>query len=129
MSDLATLQGTLQHLSLVRMAEEAASAKHAALKTEARQLEVKARELMGTLGLSTLGHSGLIATIKRTPTYKPDDWLQIYNRIQRTGEFDLLHKRLNLTSMRERFNAGDVVPGVGVVDVETLVLTKDGSVL
>lgn len=39
-------------------------------------------------------------------------WPALYARIQQTGEFDLLHKRLSNTAVRDRFNNGDILPGV-----------------
>jgi len=129
MTQLEILQETMLQLNLLRGEETRAAAKAAALKTDCRQLEVKIIQLMGELGLGNIGHAGVQADLKYTRVYKPEDWLQIYNRIQRTGEFDLLHKRLSITAMAERFKVGDAVPGVSIVDVPGLVLTRSPGVL
>ena len=39
-------------------------------------------------------------------------WPALYARIRTTGEFDLLQKRLSSTAVRERYQAGDLLPGV-----------------
>lgn len=51
---------------------------------------------------------------------EPGGWPKLYERIQRTGEFDLLGQVLKQTSCRERFNAGDEVPGVRRTEAVTI---------
>jgi hypothetical protein len=44
-----------------------------------------------------------------------DDWDTFYAHLRRTGEFELLNKALNREAVRERWDAGDQVPGVGKI--------------
>ena len=49
-----------------------------------------------------------------------EDWGKTYAHIQKTGDFDLLHKRLNGAAVKERWEAKQKVPGVGSIPVDTL---------
>lgn len=40
------------------------------------------------------------------------DWDTLWKHIQRTGEFDLLQKRVTVTAVRQRWEVGAEVPGV-----------------
>jgi hypothetical protein len=121
------LQATIIMLHAMVESEKRASAAALKLKTDVRQTELRVMQLMNEQGLTHVGHAGLLAKIKHTTQYNASDWLQIYDRIQRTGEFDLLHKRLSSTAVRERFKAGDMIAGVGTVEVPALVITLDGG--
>lgn len=43
-----------------------------------------------------------------------DDWQKLEKHLRRTGEFDLLQRRLSVEAVRERWEAKKAVPGVGV---------------
>jgi hypothetical protein len=79
---------------------------------------------MNAAGLSTIGGATTVALIKIERVYKGDDWPKLYERIRMTGEFDLLHRRLSTTAVREREQAGDLPPGVVVVTLQKLKLEK-----
>lgn len=53
------------------------------------------------------------AEIERTPVPTPEDWTKVYAYIRKSGDFDLLHKRLSTTACRERWADNVVIPGVG----------------
>ena len=53
-----------------------------------------------------------------------DDWPKLYKHIQKTGEFEFLHRRLNNTAVKERWEQKLKVPGVSPFPVETLSDTK-----
>lgn len=59
---------------------------------------------------------------KREPTV--EDWSKLWTHIQMTGEFDLLQKRVATTAVKERWEAGVDLPGVGAVNVKDLSVTK-----
>jgi len=71
-------------------------------------------------GLSALG--GKVGMVKMKVVDEPDpqDWQAIWKYIQDTGAFELLHKRLGVEAVRERWAAGVQVPGVGHKDVYKL---------
>lgn len=72
---------------------------------------------------------GKLATATRRVTVvgKVGDWTKLYAHIVETGSFELLQRRLNDGSFRERVEAGHVVPGVEAERVVKLSLAKAGS--
>lgn len=73
-----------------------------------------------TAGVSALG--GKVGMVKMKVVDEPDpqDWQQIWKYIQETGAFELLHKRLGVEAVRERWAAGVAIPGVGHKEVYKL---------
>ena len=53
-----------------------------------------------------------------------DDWSQLDSYIRQTGELDLLYRRVNTTAVKERWEQGIVVPGVGHFPVDKVSITK-----
>ena len=53
-----------------------------------------------------------------------DDWDEIYAYIHEHKAWELLHKRLGTAAIKERWDMGETVPGVGAYPVETLSVTK-----
>lgn len=53
-----------------------------------------------------------------------EDWNKLQAHILRTGEFDLLYRRVNPAGVKERWEEGKKVPGVTKFPVETLSVTK-----
>lgn len=58
------------------------------------------------------------------PQVKPEDWPKLYAHIKKTGEFELLERRLGRTAAQERIDQGIKIPGVSVFPVETISDTK-----
>jgi hypothetical protein len=60
------------------------------------------------------------------PGFEPvaEDWTKVYEHIQKTGEFELLHRRLSSEAVKERWTQNIAIPGVGKIPVETLSDTK-----
>lgn len=56
-----------------------------------------------------------------------ENWPALYKHIQKTGEFELLERRPNRGSIKERWELGKKVPGVGSIPVDTLSDTKATS--
>lgn len=52
------------------------------------------------------------------------DWDALHAHIQRTGEFDLMQRRLSDAAVKERWNAGEEVAGIGFFETQTLSITK-----
>jgi hypothetical protein len=53
-----------------------------------------------------------------------DDWDEIYAYIYENKAWELLHKRLGTVAVKERWDAGEQIPGVGAYPVESLSVTK-----
>jgi hypothetical protein len=71
-------------------------------------------------GLKALGASN--GVVKMSILIEPvaQDWIPVWEYIKETGAFDLLHKRLTNTAVKERWEAGVEIPGVGRVEVYKL---------
>jgi hypothetical protein len=63
--------------------------------------------------------------VKMTTLIEPQaqDWLQTWEYIRETNQFDLLHKRLTNTAVKERWEAGIEIPGVGRQEVYKLTVS------
>jgi hypothetical protein len=48
------------------------------------------------------------------------DWNLIWDHVKETGDFSLLHKRLTNAAVKEHWEAGEQIPGVGKQDVYQL---------
>jgi hypothetical protein len=86
------------------------------LKAQRRGLELQVMQLLSEGSLSVAGGSLARATLHNKEVFNaapgPDGWTKIYERIRDTGEFELLHKALTQKACKERFDAGDIIPGV-----------------
>lgn len=69
---------------------------------------------------------GVVGFVKLQHEIEPvaEEWPKVWAHIQETGNFDLLHKRLTITAVRERWDAGEEVPGVGRRDKYDLSVSK-----
>src|SRR5262245_59568569 len=63
-------------------------------------------------GIQTYPGTHAICSMWQNVEPKAEDWPAIYKHIQETGEFELLHKRLTGSAIKERWDAGVEVPGV-----------------
>lgn len=66
------------------------------------------------------------ASIKRSdvPTFEND--AAFFAHVKKTGDFDLLQRRLSIEACRERWAAGKKIPGIGLFTKVSLNLTKAG---
>lgn len=65
-------------------------------------------ELDGAVGVRAL----VKIERKPYPTVAAEDWPKVWAHIKKTGEFELLQKRISVEAVRERWNAGKTVSGV-----------------
>jgi len=80
----------------------------------------KAREQELTAVGSKLG----IVKVKCSKEPKADDWALVYEHIQKTGQFELLHKRLAILAIKEHVDAGETIPGIAFSDVYSLSVSQ-----
>lgn len=72
------------------------------------------------------GSVGKIAKVMLFPQTKPvpENWDKLYKHIEKTGEFELLQRRLSEKAIKERWENKKVVPGVGKFDFIAVSVTK-----
>lgn len=104
-----------QSLHTLYAVRDVHAAKLKQLDAEILALESALIASMTTANLTTMGDGAYTTRINQQRVYSAERWEDVYARIQRTGEFDLLQKRLSSTAIRERENAGDLPAGVRVV--------------
>jgi hypothetical protein len=75
-------------------------------------------------GINALGAKN--GTVKMTKLVEPvaENWQEIWDYIKETGRFELLHRRLANLAVKELWNDGQVLPGIGQQDVYKLSVTK-----
>jgi hypothetical protein len=96
-----------------------------ALSKQLSQLEADIMHAMSTAGTfksaSDAGHSVTMAK-KLHPTIT--DWNEFYGYVTKTNSFDLLHKRLSSPAFRDRWEAGEIIPGSTTAEVWGISVTK-----
>lgn len=72
------------------------------------------------------GVAGKLARVTAITKEVPqvEDWTIFYKHLKKTGQFELIGKRLSDTAIRERWEAGKEVPGIKHFTVVTLSLNK-----
>jgi len=72
------------------------------------------------------GVAGQLCYIKLRPKHTAlvENWDALYDHIRDTGEFELLQRRVGEGAVKERWDNGDVVPGVIDHCVDDLSVTK-----
>jgi hypothetical protein len=95
-----------------------------ALKAQESALK---EHLIQTLPKSEAGGvAGKVArvTVISKPVPQVNDWDKFYAHIKKTGDFELLQRRLGEGAIKERWEAGKVVPGVEVFNAVTVSINK-----
>lgn len=64
-----------------------------------------------------------IATIEKKTIPIVKDWDALYKHLRKTGEFELLDRKLNRKAAKERMDAKKVVPGIGKYDRSIVSIT------
>jgi hypothetical protein len=65
-----------------------------------------------------------LAKIEVKPEPVVNDWDAFYGYIKKKGEFELLNRALNRKAVKERWDNGKTVPGVGRFNVTKVSVTK-----
>jgi len=95
-----------------------------ALEVKEKALKVKLIETLKAAQATSVGGNTAIVrlVIKNEP--QASDMDALYAHIRATGEFELLYRRINPVSIKERKDVGVDVPGISWFSVETLSLSQ-----
>jgi hypothetical protein len=74
--------------------------------------------------INAVGDNKHIFAIVTKQEPQVENWEALYKHIKKTGEFELLFRRVNPTAVKERWEHNKVVPGVGSFPVDKLSVTK-----
>ena len=75
-------------------------------------------------GLTAVGATLGLVKINKTEEPVATDWPAVWEYIRETGQFELLHKRLANLAVKEHWEAGETLPGIGKTDVYKLTVSK-----
>ena len=75
-------------------------------------------------GMSAMGGKNGFVKLKETEEPIPTDWPALYEYIKATGSFEFLHKRIATLAIKEHWEAGEEIPGVGKTTVYKLSVSK-----
>lgn len=109
---LNELTSTIQKYNTIRTQRLELDKRSEEMKAEEEMLRTLVmKELLGRDKVLFMGGGGK-AEIRMQSVAQVADWDTFYHHIQATGEFDLLHKAVTLSACKERWEAGNEIPGV-----------------
>lgn len=109
---------------------EARSTRLAAKKVvealEAKEQELKTELIADLKATGSTASGGKTAIVKLVVKQEPTagNWDSLYAHIRASGEFELLYRRINPASIKERKDQGVEVPGIEWFPVESLSLSQ-----
>lgn len=81
------------------------------------RLEGDIMEQMSNAGITQAASDKASCSMREAKHPAIIDWPAFYDHVAKTGEFELLHKRLSSTAFRERWEAGEQIPGTEISSV------------
>jgi hypothetical protein len=94
----------------------------------AKKLHVLEKDLMQAMNMAgtvkAASDSGHSCKMEQKPYPAIVDWNAFYEFVSKTNSYDLLHKRLSNTAFRDRWAAGEEIPGTSQSQVWELTVTK-----
>lgn len=93
-------------------------------KTQEAALRIQIIRTLGDIGLD--GGKGTTATaaIVKDVVPRVDDWDKVYEYIETHEAFEIMQRRVSATAIRDRWDAGEDIPGIEKVETVDLSLTK-----
>jgi len=75
------------------------------------KIQADIMEQMANAGITKAASDKASCTMREVTHPAIEDWDAFYKHVAATGQFELLHKRLSSAAFKERWEAGEVVPG------------------
>jgi len=75
-------------------------------------------------GMTVLGAKNGFVKLKESEEPVPTDWPALYQYIKDTGSFEYLHKRISTLAIKEHWEAGEEIPGIGRTTIYKLSVSK-----
>jgi hypothetical protein len=121
---MANIKDLIDEFVATKNEREALSATIKDMTEKLGRLEADIMALMSHAGISQAGSDKASCTMKLTKHPAIKDWQAFYAYVASTGQFELLHKRLSSTAFRERWEAGEVIPGTEPTDLWELTVRR-----
>lgn len=81
------------------------------------KIEADIMSQMANAGITQAASDKASCTMRKVTHPAITDWAAFYNYVAQTKQFELLHKRLSSTAFRERWDAGEAIPGTSASEV------------
>jgi hypothetical protein len=95
------------------------------LSKQVSQLEADLMHAMNSAGtMKAASEKGHSVTMSKKLHPAITDWNEFYGYVTTTNSFDLLHKRLSSTAFKDRWEAGEQIPGSTAAEVWGISVTK-----
>ena len=75
-------------------------------------------------GMTALGAVNGVVKLKEYAEPDPQDWDQIRDYIVEHDAWELVHKRITTSAVKERWDAGETIPGIGSKTLYKLTVSK-----
>ena len=72
---------------------------------------------MANAGITQAASDKASCSMRKVTHPAINDWSAFYAYVAQTKQFELLHKRLSSSAFRERWDAGEVIPGTSTSEV------------
>lgn len=119
-----TVGAAIDLLQTIRATRQDFGHKEAAEKEQEGLVEKAIFEMFKKTELEGARGKLASATIKRSPVPNLKDWKKLWTHIKKTGDDDLLQRRLSIEACRLRWSQKKAIPGVEIFDRISLHLTK-----
>jgi|TARA_Y100001938_G_scaffold149514_1_gene236605 hypothetical protein len=106
------LNDLLSEVTKLRSEIKTVQAEEKLLKTQQRELESQISIRMQEQGLDKISNDVCTISLKNEIVPTVENWDDLHEHIVKTGQFELLQKRMSATAYRELITAGMDVPGV-----------------
>lgn len=90
------------------------------LEKDEKALKAKVMEALAKAKNKSVSNGERLFQLVTKPEPTVEDWPTLQKHIQKTGEFDLIERRVNRAAVKERWELNRKVPGVGSIPVDTL---------
>jgi len=87
------------------------------LNEKLAHIEADLMEQMAGAGITQAASDKASCTMREATHPAIEDWDVFYKYVAKTGQFELLHKRLSSAAFKERWEAGESVPGTSSTTV------------
>ena len=106
------LNDLLVEVAKIRGEIKTVQAEEKSLKSQQRELESQISIRMQEQGLDKISNDVCTISLKNEIVPTVENWDDLHEHIVKTGQFELLQKRMSATAYRELITAGMDVPGV-----------------
>ena len=111
------LNDLLSEVTKVRTEIKSVQAEEKLLKTQQRELESQISIRMQEQGLDKISNDVCTISLKNEIVPTVENWDDLHEHIVKTGQFELLQKRMSATAYRELQQMGQDVPGVSATEL------------